>query len=173
MGMYDDIVNGVSENIQIKGYPFYAENISSDEPFNRRELNRTSIQGGTEHVSYGKYIPRTFNFTTTVYHPKNKPNVHDKILKQIVTQPAEIISRYMGSFKAEVQMQKNIEETSPNHFTLDVTITEIPGKKSNIKGESFKVPSPKKIKINKKSDKKSKTKSANKNSNVKVNSKRK
>lgn len=32
MGMYSDIVEGVSENIKIMDIPFYAENISSDEP---------------------------------------------------------------------------------------------------------------------------------------------
>ncbi len=177
-GMYNDLVNGVSENIKINGYPFYAENITSDEPFNRRELNRTSIQGGTEHVSYGKYIPRTFNFTTTVYHPKGKPHIHDKILEEIVSQPARVRSMYMGrnakgSFKAEVTIQKNFEEASPNHYSLDVSITEIPNKKSNIKGESFTVPSPKKIEIKlKKVDKNSKNKDTTKK-NTKANSKAK
>ena len=161
--MYDDVVNGVSENIEINGYPFYAENINMDEPFNRRELNRTPIQGGTEHVSYGKYVPRKFSFTTTLYHSKNKPHAHDKILAKIASKPVKIISKYMGSFNAEVNFQKNVEEASPNHYSLDVTITEIPNKKSNIKGESFTVPSPKKIKIDlKKADKNSKSKTATK-----------
>ena len=47
MGMYDDIVTGVSENIKIGGYPFYAENIDSQEPFNRRDYEFDPLLGGT------------------------------------------------------------------------------------------------------------------------------
>lgn len=148
MGMYDDIVTGVSENIEIMGYPFFAENITGDEPFNRREYNRNSILSGTEHVTRGKYISRSYSFTTTIYHPTGRPDAHDKILKEIISKPVTIISPYMGgTFKAEVTFQRSFEEASPNHYKLDVTVNEIPGSKSNIPGENFIVPSPKKIKV--------------------------
>lgn len=146
--MYKDIKGEVSENIEINGYPFYAENISSDEAYNRRELNRNSIQSGTEVVTKGKYIPRSYSFTTTIYHPVNRPDSYEKILRQMVSNPAEVISPYMGGkFKAEVIIQKNIEESSPNHMVLDFTVTEIPEAKSNIPGENFTVPKPKKVKV--------------------------
>lgn len=148
VNMFKDIKAKVSENIKINGHPFYAENISSDEAFNRRELNRNSILSGTEVVTKGKYVPRSYSFTTTIYHPTNRPDSFDKILKEIVSNPAEIISPYMGGkFKAEVIIQKNIEESSPNHMVLDFTLTEIPNAKSNIPGEKFTVPKPKKVKV--------------------------
>lgn len=146
--MYEDIQIQVSENIEINGYPFFAENISSDEAYNRRELNRNSILGGTEVVTKGKYIPRSYSFTTTIYHPTDRPDTFEKILKTIVSNPAEVISPYMGGkFKAEIIIQKNIEESSPNHMVLDFTVTEIPEAKSNIPGENFTVPKPKKVKV--------------------------
>lgn len=146
--MYSDIVESVSENIEIMGYPFYAENISSDEAYNRREYNRNSILGGTESVTKGKYIPRSYTFTTTIYHPTNRPDSYEKIFKKMVANPQEVISAYMGGkFKAEIIIQKNVEESSPNHMVLDFSVTEIPEEKSNIPGESFTVPAPKKVTI--------------------------
>lgn len=169
VNMYKDIKGQVSENIEINGYPFYAENISSDEAFNRRELNRNSILGGTEVVTKGRYIARSYTFTTTIYHPTNRPDSYENIFKKIVANPAEIISPYMGGkFKAEVIIQKNIEESSPNHMVLDFTVTEIPEEKSNIPGEKFTVPRPKKVNVTttsttkKSSSKKSKSKKQSK-----------
>lgn len=167
--MYKDIKVKVCENIKINNHPFFAENLSSDEAYNRRELNRNSISGGTEAVTKGRYIPRSYSFSTTIYHPTNRPDSYEKVLKEIVSNPATVISPYMGGkFKAEVIIQKNVEESSPNHMVLDFTITEIPGIKSNIPGEKFTVPKPKKVKVttvntNKKSkSKKSKSKSKKK-----------
>ena len=175
MSMYSDVVEGVCENIEIMGYPFYAENISSDEAYNRREYNRNSILGGTEEVTKGKYIPRSYTFTTTIYHPEDRPDSYEKIFRQMVANPQEIISPYMGGkFKAEIIIQKNVEESSPNHMVLDFSVTEIPEQKSNIPGESFTIPAPKKVTVkttttNKKASSSSKTKSSSKNSK-KVNS---
>lgn len=135
--MYDDIREGVSENIEIMGYPFYAENITGDEPFNRREYNRTQILGGTQKVTPGEYIHRQYSFTTTIYHPEGRPNIHDEILREIMSKPVEVISPYMGgNFKAIVTFQRNHEEGGINHYNLDVTVEEIPGKNSNIPGET-------------------------------------
>lgn len=175
MSMYSDIVEGVSENIEIMGYPFYAENISSEEAYNRREYNRNSILGGTESVTKGKYIPRSYTFTTTIYHPADRPDAYEKIFKEMVSNPQEIISAYMGGkFKAEIIIQKNVEESSPNHMVLDFSVTEIPEQNSNIPGEKFTVPAPKKVTVkttttNKKSSSSTK-KSTTKDSSKKANS---
>lgn len=152
MGMYSDIVEGVSENIKIMDIPFYAENISSDEPYNRRELNRTSILNGTEHVSPGKYVPRSYSFSTVIYHPINRPDAYDNIFREMLSKPVKVVSRYMGgSFMAEIKIEKNIEECSPNHLALDISVTEIPGKKSLIPGEPrLIVPAVKKIDLKEK-----------------------
>lgn len=160
MGMYDDIVTGVSENIKIGGYPFYAEHIDGDEPFNRREYDFTPLLNGTLKARRGKYIQRKFSFTTTLYSKNGRPDAHDKILRELQSKPVEIISQAMGGkFKAIVTFSKSIQEGSRYHTEYDVDVTEVPGKTSNIPGETpLIVPDIKKITPTKKTT----TKTANK-----------
>lgn len=161
MGMYDDIHTGVSESITIMGIPFYAENITPSEPYNRREREFTQILGGTERVSQGKYIHREFSFTTTIFFPTGRPDAYDNTFRKMVSKPVEVVSPYMGgTFKALIQITPSFPENSPNHMDLDVTVTEVPDKKSRIPGESFSVPKTKKIsvKVKQSTKKKSKTK---------------
>ena len=133
MGMYTDINREISENVKIMGYPFFAESITADEPYNCREYNRQPILNGTEVITKGKYIPRKFTFKTTIYHDKNKPHQYDKIFAVMVSRPVEVISKYMGGkFMAEVNIQREFEEASPNHITLHFEITEIPNLASKI-----------------------------------------
>lgn len=150
MGMYDDIVSGVSENIEINGHPFYAENIDGNEPYNRREYVFKSLLNGTMSVKSGKYVNREFSFKTTVYHVR--PDEHDKIIREIMSKPVEVISKEMGGkFNAIVVFSKNIPDGSPNHTEYDVTVTEVPDKNSNIPGEvKLVVPDVKKITLEKK-----------------------
>ena len=141
VGMYDDITENISENIEIDGYPFYAENITSNEPYNRRETNRTSIMNGTEYVTRGKYIVRDYSFETTIYFPDNRPDIHDQIFREMLSKPCEVISPYMGGkFMAEIIIQKDAEESSPNHLKLNIQVIEIPGKDSLIPGDTFTIP---------------------------------
>lgn len=155
MGMYDDIVTGVSENVKIGGYPFYAENIDADEPFNRRDYEFTPLLNGTLKTRRGKYIQRKFSFTTTLYSADGRPDAHDKILSELQSRPVEVISPAMGGmFKAIVTFRKSIQEGSRYHTEYDVEITEIPDKKSNIPGETpLVVPNIKKIQATKKTTK--------------------
>lgn len=144
--MYEDIVSNVSETVEIDGYPFYAEEITGNESFNRRESNRQSILSGTEIVTKGKYISREFSFTTSVHIPTNKAYVYDKIFSKMVNKTCRVISPYMGkAFNAEIIIQKNAEESTPNDLKLEIQIIEIPNSKSNIPGENFTVPKLKKI----------------------------
>lgn len=145
MGMYDHIVNGTSENIKIMGYPFYAENIEAHEPDNRRERKWTPIMNGTEEVTKGEYVHREYSFSSLASYPPGKPEAHDKIFKKMVSKPVEVISRSMGGkFNAIIKMRRSYPY--PNRMKLDVTVTEVPSKKSNIPGESsLVVPKTKKI----------------------------
>lgn len=141
VGMYDDVNENVSENIEIMGYPFYAENITANEPYNRRETNREPIMNGTENVSRGKYVVRDYSFSTTIYVPEGRPDVHDDIFREMLSKPCEVISPYMGGkFMAEIIIQKDVEEASPNHLNLDIQVIEIPGKESLIPGDTFILP---------------------------------
>ena len=147
MGMYDDIVEGVCENIKIMDQPFYAENIQADEPYNRRERNFNSILNGTEIVTQGQYVHREFSFTTTIYFPTGRPDAYDKLFEEMMSKPVEVISRYMGGkFNALVTIRKTNPEASTNHMDLDVSIVEVPEVDSKIPGESkFIVPTVKEV----------------------------
>lgn len=146
MGMYDDIVEGVSENIQIMGWPFYAENITADEPYNRRDYKFNNIIGGTEIVTPGKYVHREFSFTTTIYFPTGRPDAYDKTFVEMMSRPVEVISKYMGGkFNALVTIRKTNLESSVNHMDLDVSIVEVPERNSKIPGEEFTVPAKREV----------------------------
>ena len=141
VGMYDDINEDISENIEIDGYPFYAENISANEPYNRRETNRQPIIGGTEHVSRGKYVVRDYSFSTTIFVPDDRPDVHDNIFREMVSKQCEVISPSMGGkFMAEIKIEKDFEEASPNHIKYDFQVIEVPGTESLIPGDTFIIP---------------------------------
>lgn len=146
--MYSDAAITTSENISIMGIPFYAENINGEETFNRRETNRQKILGGTEHVTRGKYVSRKYSFTTMIYHPTGRPDVYDNLFREMMSKPVEVISPYMGGkFMAEIIIQRDTEEASPNHFTINVDVEEIPEINSNIPGETkFVVPTVTKVK---------------------------
>lgn len=145
MGMYEDIKEGVDPTIEIDGYPFYPEEITGNESYNRRELNRQSILGGTEFITRGKYVCRDFNFTTMIYIPDGHPEKYDDIFEEMVSKKCEVISPYMGGkFYAEVIIQKTAPEASPNHLELDIQVKEIPdATKSNIPKDEFTKPADK------------------------------
>ena len=157
MGMYDDIVSGVSENVEIGGYPFYAENIRGEEPFNRREYTFKPILNGTLSARRGKYIQRKFSFKTTVYHSDGRHDSFDKVLASLNSKPVHVISKAMGgTFKAIVTFDRSIDEGSKYHTDYDVSVLEVPDKKSKISGEAkLTVPNIKKVKITNKSSKSS------------------
>ena len=120
-------------NIEIDEFPFYAEEITSTEPYNRRDLKRTKIKNGTEFVSSGDYIPREYSFKTSVEIPLERPDVHDEIFIEIMNHPAEVISPEMGGrFKAQVTIKKTHNGSTPTMLDLDITIKEIPERTSNI-----------------------------------------
>lgn len=138
--MYKDVVNGVSETVEIDGYPFYAENIRGNTSYNHRKLNRQKLLGGTEHVARGEYMVREYQFETEVYTEGN-PRIFDEIFLNMSNKECEVISPYMGGkFNAEIKIERDDEEASPDHIRLDVTVIEIPDEQPNIPGEVFVIP---------------------------------
>lgn len=130
--MYD--LNTNDHTIEIDGFPFFIEEFTPVESFNRREINSTSIKSGTEFQERGKYIPRQFSFTTSVEVPLERPHIHDKIFQKLSSKPCEIITPYMSDiFKGSVIIKKGIE--TPTKLKLEINVKEIPETESNIPDE--------------------------------------
>lgn len=124
--MYEDI-NIVDHNVEIGGVPFYAEEISSNESFPRREIKRTKIKSGTEFCSKGEYIPREYSFKTTIYYPEGEEDCYDSIFMELMSKEVEVISPAMGGmFKAQVIFKRSYASRQPTQMDLDVTVKEIP-----------------------------------------------
>lgn len=126
-------------NIEIEGFPFFAETVESEEFYNRRDLVVNSIIGGTQQVMLGPYIARTFSFVTHVLIDPEHPDVYNDIFREMMSGTCEVISPELGGlFKAMVIIKPLHKK--PRSLELSVTITEIPDKESNIPGDVFVVP---------------------------------
>ena len=149
MAMYDD-VKGC--NIEIMGFPFYAEKVSVTEAFRRRELNFNAVVGGTQKVTKGQYVGLEFKVTTHVKIDPDRPDEHNSIFQEMMSKPVTVVSPELGGkFKANVVIVP--DHAKLNSLELSITIKEIPGSKSLIPGESWVVPKTKKIDLKKKDKK--------------------
>lgn len=126
-------------NMEIDGYSIFAEEVTGDESFNRRETNRQKIMGGTEFVSRTNYIPRQYEFVTHLFCPKDRPNVYDELFRDWSSRPVEIVSPDIGGyFWAELQIKRH--RVSPMMLEVNFTAIEIPDTKTNIPGDTFTLP---------------------------------
>ena len=133
-------------NIEIMGYPFFAEKVSPSESFNRRDRIDNTLIGGTLIVTKGAYIPLEFTITTHVFVNPERPDEHNKIFQEMMSRPVEVISPEIGGmFMATVTIKP--EHTKNNTLELSITIKEIPEVKSNIPGESWVVPAAKDVEV--------------------------
>ena len=158
--MYDDIKGC---NIEIMGFPFYAEKVSVTEAFRRRELNYNAIVGGTQKVTKGQYVGLEYKVTAHVKIDPNRPDEHHSIFQEMMSKPVTVVSPELGGkFKANVVIVP--EHAKLQTLELSITIKEIPGKKSKIPGETWTVPKTKKIDLKKKNEDKDKDKDKDKGS---------
>lgn len=112
-------------SVSINDVDIFAEDVTSEESYNRREEVRQKILGGTEFVSDGAWIPRKFSFTTHLRVAPERPDVYDTLFQDWSNNPVEVISPEMGGmFKARVIIKK--EHTAPSMLTVSFTLTEIP-----------------------------------------------
>ena len=144
MTMYNVPTNNC--NIEIMGYPFFAEKVSPNESFNRRDMVVNNLVGGTAIVTKGAYIPLDFTITTHVFVNEDRPDEHNAIFKEMMSKPVEVISPEIGGmFMAVVTIKP--EHTKNNSLELSITIKEVPELTSNIPGESWVVPAPKDVEV--------------------------
>ena len=179
--MNEHIIKGTEEQVTIMNYPFYTDNIERTVPHNYRERKFTPILGGTERVSQGEYVHREFSFTSIISYPPGRPDAYDSIFKKMQSKSVKVKSKSMGKDEFNAFIKLHISDYAPNRLQVDVTVTEVPGVKSRIDGENFKVPPVEKIKVeskkvkssSKKTNSKSKSKSKNKSKTKSVKKKNK
>lgn len=126
-------------NIEVEGFPFFAESIDSDEFYNRRDLVVNNIMGGTQQVMRGPYIARAFSFVTHVQVDPQHPDIYNDIFREMMGKKCEVISPELGGiFKANVIIKPLHKK--PRSLELSVSITEIPEVESNIPGDLMEIP---------------------------------
>ena len=154
-------------NLEIMGYPFYADNVSPNEAYRRREYNFNNIVGGTQDVTPGAYVGLDFTVTTHVFIDPDRPDEWNSIFQEMMSKPVDVVSPELGGrFTAIVVIKPEREKL--NALKLTISVKEVPDSKSLIPGEEFSVPTTRKVK-SKKGSSKSNTK--NKNTTTTANSK--
>lgn len=153
MAMYNIPTDGC--NLEIMGYPFFAENVSPTEAYRRREYNFNNIVGGTQDVTPGAYVGLDFTITTHVFIDPDRPDEHNTIFQEMMSKPVDVVSPEIGGqFKAIVVIKP--ERDKLNTLKLTINIKEVPDSKSLIPGEEFTVPATRKV-TSKKTNKNTKT----------------
>ena len=113
-------------NDEQQEFPFFAENITANEAYSRRELVRTKVMNGTEVVTQGDWIGREFSFTAHVPIGEDR-QIYDKYFQSMIHQPCKVLCADMGDmFDAEVNIKKEPMENHPNTLKLEITVKEIP-----------------------------------------------
>lgn len=126
-------------NLEIMGFPFYAEKVSTKEGFRRRDVNINNIVGGTQNITKGPYIGLEYDITTHVFVKPNRPDMYNKVFQEMMSKPVEVISPELGGkFNAMVIIKP--DHVAPTVLELSINIREVPGKDSKIPGEKFTVP---------------------------------
>ena len=107
-------------------FPFFAEQITPNEAYSRRDLVRTKVTNGTEVVTQGDWIGRDFQFTSHVPVGDDR-QVYDKYFQSMMHQPCTILCEDMGDmFDAQVIIKKSPLEGYANTLKLEVQVQEIP-----------------------------------------------
>jgi len=134
--------------VEIDGFLFFPDEVKSDN-LPSREFIRTKIMSGGEYVSRGQYLPKEFNFSTTLDLNPLKPYEYDDVFLTLMNKSCKIMSPYMGDmFNGEVKISKVHPQSSPHSLKIDVKIKEIPPVDKRVRGDdiiiypSTKTPNP-------------------------------
>lgn len=138
MQLYDNKFND-NFNMEIDGVTLFAESVSPEESYNRRETNTINILGGTQYTQRTTYVARKFSFTTHLIVEPDRPDIYDDLFREWMSKPCEVISPDLGGmFNASIIVKT--EHTGPRTLTVTITVTEIPEETSNIPDDSFTIP---------------------------------
>lgn len=102
------------------------ENVQVDVSTNHYSLNTTKIFNGKEINTRGEWNAISFSFDC--YLPVNKKNMrkYDKIFKEIMSRPVEVISQdFTDLYYAMVVIKKQPVTGDPNGLLLNFTVKEV------------------------------------------------
>lgn len=112
-----------SNNIEIGGISFTAEDLTPSQSQGSRDVVVTKILNGTAFISQGEYLPMKWTFKTHLYYKQG--DEYNKLIQYLESKPHEITCPLIGNiFKGIVR----ITRTPVTHqlMMLEFTITEIP-----------------------------------------------
>lgn len=116
----------IDQDVEIDGFPFYAESITPNEAYTRRDLKRTKILNGAETATQGDWIGRDFSFSANLQVEKNHHEMYDDIFMELMSKPCEVVCRDMGPiFDAEVIIKKSPITAEPYSLNVEVQVKEI------------------------------------------------
>jgi hypothetical protein len=110
-----------AHTLRIGNLYFYAQNVNMPKMFKTRERIEVPIDGGDNKWYYGSMHLRTFSCTLTLY---GNVATNRKKLESIVNKVVPVVSPYIGSFNAMVELDGTIIDGTPNVLKLKVDIQE-------------------------------------------------
>lgn len=120
---YDELAD---QNVEIDGFPFYAESITPNEAYSRRDLKRTKILNGGEVVTQGDFIPRDYTFTSKLQIEPERHDMYDSVFQELIGKPCQVVCKDMGGlFDAQVTIKKSPTTGDPRTITCEVQVVEI------------------------------------------------
>lgn len=114
-------------NIKIMGYYLRTENVQVDTAIPYRSLNTTKIFNGKEINTRGEWNGISFSFDSFLHVPAKKRNMYDKIFKEMMSKPVEVVSQdFGGLFYAQVIVKKNISNGNPHGLVVNFSVKQLP-----------------------------------------------
>lgn len=115
-------------DIKIDKYYFKMENIQTDNSTEYNTMNTTKIFNGKEiNTIGGEWNGISFSFDTFITLPYEQRNKYDKVFKELMSHPVEVICKDFSDLRyAQVIIKKNFSNGSPNGLGLNISVRQVP-----------------------------------------------
>ena len=112
-----------TNNIEIAGIGFTAEELTPEQSQGSRDIVTTKILNGTAFISQGEYLPMIWTFKTHLYYTDG--GQWNPLIRYLESKPHEIICPMIGEiFTGVVRVTRT--PVSDRLMMLEFTITEVP-----------------------------------------------
>lgn len=112
-----------SNNIEIAGIGFTAEELTPEQSQGSRDLVTTKILNGTAFISQGEYLPMVWSFKTHLYYKTG--DEWNALIHYLESKPHEIVCPLIGEiFTGAVRITRT--PVNDRLMMLEFKITEVP-----------------------------------------------